>query len=73
MSAVGTLELLWAPDSQAQSLWGTSAFPEPFLHYVKRHLRQALELAHEDFVEGITFSPKEKERNGPEIALTSHP
>lgn len=73
MHAVDTLESLWAPDSQGQSRPWAAAFPESLIHSVKHHFRQALELAHEDFVEGIAFSPREKERNSPEMALTSNP
>lgn len=73
MFGIGTLELLWAPDGQGQPPSGTSAFLEPRACSVKQHVCQALELVHEGFVDGITGSltPKEEEKNSPEITLAS--
>lgn len=64
--ALATLQLLWAPDSQGQSLLGNLCFSRAFVTF-----REA-STSDKDFVGGITchLSPKEKERNGPEIALT---
>lgn len=73
MFALGTLKLLWSRDVQGQPVSGTSAFLEPQVCSVEQHVCQALELVHEGFVDGITgsLSPKEKEKNSPEITLAS--